>query len=188
MAAASAPKRKKKPGPKPKYPKRTVPKTDAYTKPVPGKGNPFARGNPGKPKGRLTTMKYRVKEALLEAAELSGEDGRGKNGMVGYFKWLSRAEPAVFGRMIEKVMPTQVEMNDRRTKLTPAEAADRLRARGIPVPPLLLELSAQQAVGPSHANEPVIIDHEGPVVSNDTSDWDEEPEEDNENEGHDDVE
>lgn len=113
----------------------------------------FAKGNPGKPRGRLTSMKFRVKEAVLEAAERSGRDGRGKDGMVGYLVWLSRNEPGIFGRLLMKVMPTEVELADRRSTLTPSEAADRLRQRNIPVPPLLLELTAKTVSTPERDAE-----------------------------------
>lgn len=90
-------------------------------------------------------MKYRVKEAVLEAAAMVGRDGKGKDEMVGYLAWLARAEPAVFGRMLEKIMPTQHEIKDMSKKrLSPGEAAERLRLRGIPVPPLLLDLVANK--------------------------------------------
>jgi hypothetical protein len=111
----------------------------------------FQKGNPGKPRGRLTAMKYRVKEAVLEAAAMVGRDGKGKDEMVGYLAWLARTEPAVFGRMLEKIMPTQHEIKDMTKKrLTPGEAAERLRMRGIPVPPLLLDMVANK-VGESEA-------------------------------------
>lgn len=135
--------------------KPRIPKKGAYNKTYQdatrlnskGAAN-FAKGNPGKPRGRLTAMKFRVKEAVLEAAERSGRDGKGRDGMVGYLVWLSRTEPGVFGRMLEKIMPTQVELSDRTTMLTPSEAAERLRLRGIPVPPLLMELTAEDVLKP----------------------------------------
>jgi hypothetical protein len=104
---------------------------------------PFAKGNPGKPKGAKNKFGVRLKEAILEAAERSGRDGKGKDGAVGYLVWLSRAEPAVFGRMLEKVMPLQIDVKDKTDKLTPAEAIERLRDRGLPIPESLNTLARQ---------------------------------------------
>lgn len=108
---------------------------------------PFKKGQPGlgRPKGVKNKFGVRLKEAILEAAERSGRDGKGKDGAVGYLVWLSRSEPAVFGRMLEKVMPLQVEVKDKTDKLTPMEAVERLKERGLPVPPSLNSLA--QSVG-----------------------------------------
>jgi len=102
---------------------------------------PFAKGNPGKPKGAKNKFGVKLKEAILEAAERSGRDGKGKDGAVGYLVWLSRSEPAVFGRMLEKVMPLQIDVKDKTDRLTPAEAIERLRERGLPVPSSLTSLA-----------------------------------------------
>lgn len=101
---------------------------------------PFAKGNPGKPKGAKNKFGVRLKEAILEAAERSGRDGKGKDGAVGYLVWLSRSEPAVFGRMLEKVMPLQLEVKDERKTYTPEEAKAALEERGLPVPQSLEDL------------------------------------------------
>jgi len=91
------------------------------------------------------TMSYRVREAVLIAANLCGRDGKGTDEMVGYLAWLARAEPSIFARMLMKIMPTQIEVDDtRRERMTPEEAAEKLRSRGIPVPPLLIELEADR--------------------------------------------
>lgn len=110
---------------------------------------PFAKGNPGKPKGAKNKLGVKLKEAILEAAERSGRDGKGKDGTVGYLVWLSRAEPAVYGRMLEKVMPLQVEMKDTTTKMSAPEAVAKLRERGLPVPPALDALAKGIAVAHS---------------------------------------
>lgn len=103
---------------------------------------PFAKGNSGRPKGVKNKFGVRLKEAILEAAEKSGRDGKGKDGAVGYLVWLSRAEPAVFGRMLEKVMPLQVEVADKTDRsLTASEAVARLEERNLPVPPALRSLA-----------------------------------------------
>lgn len=107
----------------------------------------FGKGNPGKPKGAKNKFGVILKDAILQAAELSGRDGKGKDGAVGYLVWLSRAEPAVYGRMLEKVMPTQLEVKDTTKKTyTPAEAKAALEARGLPVPQSLTDLVVTEIV------------------------------------------
>jgi hypothetical protein len=105
---------------------------------------PFKKGERriGRQKGTKNKFGVKLKEAILEAAEQSGRDGKGKDGAVGYLVWLSRAEPAVFGRMLEKVMPLQVEVADKTDRtMNAAEAIEKLEARGLPVPPALRSLA-----------------------------------------------
>jgi hypothetical protein len=131
--------------------------------PNPNKGGltKFKKGERrvGRVKGVKNKLGVRVKECILAAAELSGSDGKGKGGATGYLVWLSRSEPAVFGRMLEKIMPTQVEVKDNTNRaMTPDEAVARLQERGLPVPPDLLELSSQ--VGRAVAQRRVEDDNE----------------------------
>jgi hypothetical protein len=52
----------------------------------------------------------------------------------------------VFGRLLAKILPTQVDAgNDSKKFYTPAEAAERLRERGLPVPPTLVEPAGAKA-------------------------------------------
>jgi hypothetical protein len=106
---------------------------------------PFQKGERrvGRQKGTKNRLGVRIKEALLEALELSGQDGRGKGGAAGYFVWLSRNEPAVFGSLIGKVIPMQLEVKDKTERYTPQEAVARLQERGLPVPPSLTSLASQ---------------------------------------------
>lgn len=143
----------------------------------------FQPGNKmGRKKGTKNKFSIKLKEAILEAAALSGEDGKGKNGAVGYLKWLSRAEPAVFGRMLEKVMPLQVDVKDttERERLTPAEAAERLQELGVPVPPLLTSAaSLGRAVAVTvHEQEEAEFDRENGLDDGDAADEHEQEQED----------
>jgi hypothetical protein len=53
---------------------------------------------------------------------------------------LARKHPAVFARLLVKILPAQIDAGDEDRKLsTRAEAAERLRERGLPVPPTLDE-------------------------------------------------
>lgn len=117
---------------------------------------PFKKGQKGlgrKP-GAVNKFTFKLKEAIMEAAERSGRDGRGKDGAVGYLVWLSRNEPAVFGRMMEKALPTQVEVKDKTDRTMNAkEAVERLRERGLPVPPALVSLARTVGMAVAEAQE-----------------------------------
>jgi hypothetical protein len=112
----------------------------------------FARGAPkpanaGRAKGKRNKTTVLLKEAILQAAELVGQDGRGKEGLTGYLKMLAIKERALFSRLLEKVLPMQLHMKDQtepNRMLTPEEAVARLRERNVPVPPSLLLLSTTE--------------------------------------------
>jgi len=108
----------------------------------------------GRQKGTKNKITVKLKEAILEAAERSGSNGKGKDGTVGYLMWLSRAEPAVYGRMLEKILPLQLDVRDKTNeKLTPAQAIERLRERGLPVPSSLTDLAAKVGEAVSRQQE-----------------------------------
>jgi len=122
----------------------------------------FQKGNPGRPPGIRAKTDVRIKEAVEMALVMSGEDGNGKNGAAGYFKWLSRNEPAVFGRIVEKILPHQIsaKIDDRRS-MTLGEAVNELKDRELPVPPSLLDFNADDyKVVTSKAEELVTKDIE----------------------------
>lgn len=107
----------------------------------------FKPGNGGRKAGTPNKFTTKLKDAILAAAEASGSNGKGKNGAIGYLTWLSRAEPAVFGRLLEKVMPLQIDVKDKTDRtMTAPEAVARLEERGIPVPPALRSLAENVAV------------------------------------------
>ena len=116
--------------------KRTLPKAAEATKFKKGQ-----RPGPGRAKGTPNKMGRQIKEAIITALEMSGRDGKGKDGAAGYFVWLSRNEPAVFGNLVGKVIPMQVDVKDKTERYTPQEAVERLRERGLPVPPSLTSLA-----------------------------------------------
>ena len=65
----------------------------------------------GRTKGSENKITTTVKEAILEAIAKYGKDGKGREGMIGYF--LSMCEDkALMCRLIEKIMPTQVTGKD----------------------------------------------------------------------------
>jgi hypothetical protein len=87
-----------------------------------------------------------LKDAILKAAELVGQDGRGKGGLTGYLQMLAVKEKAVYARLLEKVLPMQLHVEDKTKTYTAEEAAERLRERGLPVPPGLLQIAGGLAM------------------------------------------
>ena len=58
--------------------------------------------------------KYPLRDALLAAAKEIGENGRGKDGLVGYFRGLARKDPKLFAQLLMRalVLPPQEEQVD----------------------------------------------------------------------------
>lgn len=109
------------------------------------KGDPRPEGA-GRKKGQQNKMTKLLKEAIIEAAEYEGQDGRGKDGLVGFLRTLSRREPAVFGRLLEKLLPYQLTGKDgspmQMIHSTKEQVVERFKERGLPLPPSLLEMPA----------------------------------------------
>ena len=68
----------------------------------------FKPGNPGKPVGAVSKTTKTLKEAILLAAELSGRDGRGSEGLVGYLQRVADEDVKAFATLLGKVLPLQV--------------------------------------------------------------------------------
>jgi len=96
----------------------------------------------GRKKGTPNKTTVLLKQAILDAATLVGQDGRGKDGLVGYLKMLAVKERAVYARLLERVLPLQLNVEDKSApQYTAAEAAAKLRERGLPVPTALLQMA-----------------------------------------------
>lgn len=117
-----------------------------------GKGRKlFAKGDPrpegaGRKPGQQNKTTKLLKEAIIEAAEAEGRDGNGKQGLVGFLRTLSRREPAVFGRLMEKLLPYQLTGKDgspmQMVHTTKDQVVERFKERGLPLPPSLMEMPA----------------------------------------------
>lgn len=66
----------------------------------------------GRKKGTPNKTTKLVKEAIIEAAEALGEDGKGKNGTTGYLKTLAVKEPKAFATLLGRVLPMEVTGRD----------------------------------------------------------------------------
>jgi hypothetical protein len=71
----------------------------------PNAGKGRAAGTPNK------TTKT-LKEAILKAAELSGRDQKGKEGLVGYLRRVADEDVKAFSGLLGKVLPLQVTGED----------------------------------------------------------------------------
>jgi len=69
-----------------------------------GDGTP----GPGRPKGSPNKTTVALKEAILLAAEQTGQDGKGKGGLTGYLVNLAKTEPKAFSSLLGRVLPLQV--------------------------------------------------------------------------------
>lgn len=63
---------------------------------------------PGRPKGSPNKTTALLKEAIIMAAEGVGQDGDGKDGLVGYCKFLAKSEPKAFSSLLGRVLPMQL--------------------------------------------------------------------------------
>ena len=105
------------------------------------------RPGSGRAKGTRNRTTTLLKDAILQAATLVGQDGKGKDGLVGYLKMLAVKERAVYSRLLEKVLPMQLHVEDKSKPLyTAAEALQQLRERGLPLPPGLLQMAGELAM------------------------------------------
>lgn len=107
----------------------------------------FAKGHEkkgGREKGVKNKVTVQLKEAILQAAELEGSDRNGKGGLVGFMRKLSRRNPVVYGRLLEKLLPYQLTGKDgspmQVVHQTREQLLERMKERGLPLPPSLLEM------------------------------------------------
>ena len=103
----------------------------------------------GREKGQKNRTTVLLKEAIIMAAAAEGLDTKGKDGLVGYLRRLSRREPAVFGRLMEKLLPYQLTGKDgspmQVTHTTKEQFIERFKERGLPLP---LDLTAMPTHSP----------------------------------------
>jgi len=92
----------------------------------------------GRPKGGEVTKD--LSEATILAAEQTGEDGRGRDGLVGYLRRLARTEPKSFAMLLGRVPTDEIIRKDNGPQeyKTLDEVKQALRERGIPMEGRLL--------------------------------------------------
>lgn len=96
----------------------------------------------GRAPGTPNKVSVLLKDALIKAAEAEGLDRKGKDGLIGFLRMLSRREPAVYGRLLEKLLPYQLTGKDggpmQLQHTTKQQVVERLKERGLPVPQSLM--------------------------------------------------
>lgn len=101
---------------------------------------PFTPGHTrmGRPKGVRNKTTRILREAIIMAAEASGENKKGKGELVGYLKRLADHYPDLFTNLLGRVLPMQL-IGDPNTPtqvnvtLTMPEMEQRLKERGLPI-------------------------------------------------------
>lgn len=81
---------------------------------VPSKVEPSAERTPpnagkGRKKGVPNKTTALLKEAVLTAAARTGHDKEGKEGLIGYCRYLAENEPRAFATLLGRIIPMQVE-------------------------------------------------------------------------------
>ena len=66
------------------------------------------RSRTGRAKGTPNKTTQLIKDAIIQAAELTGYDKQGQQGLIGYCRRLAEDEPKAFARLMGKGLPTQV--------------------------------------------------------------------------------
>ena len=97
------------------------------------KGERFGGRRKGSPHRKIPTI---IREAALIACENVGRDGRGKDGLIGYFERIALVEPVAMVGLVGKILPYQVNATvasvDVRYRSS-EEILAEMRARGIEV-------------------------------------------------------
>lgn len=102
------------------------------------KGMPRPEGA-GRKKGTPNKVNKLIKDALVEAAEKVGENGKGSLGIVGYFMRIAKQRPDLFCGMIGKIIPLQIQGSGPNGELqtvtyrSRTDVIDELKARGLPI-------------------------------------------------------
>jgi hypothetical protein len=115
----------------------------------------------GRPKGSLNRFSRNLQEALLEAAQRLGRDGKGEGGLIGYLMWLARKDPKSYAMLLRALMPAEVKATlTVKPLLTPEEAVAEMRARGLPTELIEHLTKVDGELGPDDEPNP----YEGNVI------------------------
>lgn len=114
----------------------------------------------GRQKGTQNKITRELKEAIITAAEMVGQDGRGKDGLVGYLARIALRNEEVFGRLLVKLLPMQITGDkggpvQLAVSYSKEELAEKLRERGLPVPEITYSVVNEQAAE-EHKSPPLL--------------------------------
>lgn len=120
--------------------------------PVRSKGNPnWRKGmkkppNSGRAKGVPNKVTMLLKEAIPQAIENLGADGKGKDGLIGWLMNVAKKEPVAFLRLVDRLLPYQITGAGggpvQMTYEKKEDIAQRMKERGMPIPKSLMDAPA----------------------------------------------
>jgi len=93
--------------------------------------------NPGRPRGGINKHTRILKEAVMLAAELEGQDGQGKGKLTGFMRKVAQEDLRAFCMLLGRIIPLQVEQKtiDDRPKRTTYKSVEEVKrelaSRGI---------------------------------------------------------
>jgi hypothetical protein len=121
--------------------------------------NQPAKSRRGRPPGAPNKFSRDLREALMEATERLGRDGKGEGGAVGYLMWLGRAEPKSYAMLLRAGMPAEIRATmTLKPMLTRDEALAEMRARGLRTEWIENLTKVDDELGPD--DEPNPYDHD----------------------------
>jgi hypothetical protein len=123
--------------------------------------------NPGRIRGTINKNTRLLKEAIMLAAEIEGQDGQGKGKLVGFLRRVAQEDLRAFCSLLGRVIPLQIEQKTiddrpkRTTYKTVEEVKRELASRGITME-VMFKIMATDAP-PMDDEEPESIDVEDDV-------------------------
>jgi hypothetical protein len=107
----------------------------------------------GRPKGSHNRFTILVKDAIIMACEMHGQDGKGKDELVGYMFKLASEEPKSMAMLLRAVMPIHIEANvGERKYRTESEVRAICAEHGVPFETVYNEASRE-----AEANEMIDV-------------------------------
>ncbi len=94
----------------------------------------FAKGEGGRKKGIPNRTTSVLKQAIIAAAEATGSDGNGKDGLTGYLSMIAEKHPKEMVFLLSRVLPLQVSADPEMPTVVFRSAADvrlEIERRGI---------------------------------------------------------
>jgi hypothetical protein len=136
--------------------------------PKPRRKGTFGPGNPPpNRKGSINKHTRILKDAIMLAAELEGEDGAGKGKLTGFMRKVARDDLRAFCMLLGRVIPLQVEQKtiDDTPKSTTYRSVEdvkrELASRGIDMDVMFRIVQAEPKPMSEDDDEPESIDVEG---------------------------
>jgi hypothetical protein len=114
--------------------------TDTNVVPIKNKRGRFGKEgipNPGKPRGAINKNTRILKDAIMLAAELEGQNGNGSGKLVGFLRKVAQEDLRAFCTLLARVIPLQVDTREmeapkkRTTYKSVAEVQRELASRGV---------------------------------------------------------